>query len=276
MLASFSKFAMMGSVARTLPVWREEELMALLQVLFLGVALGMSIVGLLLVLHFLRVGRVEEKRKARRSTEDSLPAERFESKVASLPSRWLAVRHVAPPMVQQALGLHNPALCTWEEGVSAIRDRKLFISPPVGEWVLVFGSNLPDPAGDVDKCFRFLLDLSHKLGEVQFFSLNRQLSHHAWVHIESGYVHRAYAWAGKTLWNQGRMTRPEMELGLRCYEYAMLPDRGQPGQPDPMSRNTEKLPLLASRWSIDPASINPQLLGANPGITGELSRSIIH
>ena len=192
------------------------------------------------------------------------------------PARWLAIRRVPPQLVQQALGLHNPTLCSWEEGLSAVQERKLFISPPVADWVLVFGFSLPDPAEDVDKCFRFLLELSHQVGQVQFFSINRLLGHHAWVQLERGQVLRAYAWAGKTLWNQGKMTPAEMEVGLRCYDYTTIAPPSHFGQPDPVQKNTEKLPLLAARWSIDPATINPRVLGAAPGIAGELSRSRTH
>lgn len=274
MLALFSKFVVLGSGAGALQSWRDDDLMALLLVLFLGVALGMCIVGLLMVLHFLRVGHLDAHRKER-SRSEIQPPEPVDFG-PNPPSRWLAVRHMPPQLVQQALGLHNPTLCSWEEGISAVRERKLFISPPIAEWVLVFGFSLPDPAEDVDKCFRFLLDLSDKLGEVQFFSVNRHLRHHAWARVENGRVHRAYAWAGKTLWNQGKMTGDEMELGLRCFDYATVVRPSQFGQTDPVQRNSERLSLLAARWSMDPAAINPRLLGAAPGIVGELSRSKIH
>jgi hypothetical protein len=65
----------------------------------------------------------------------------------------------------------------------------------------------------VDKCFRFVLDLSRKLGHVQYYSIHRAVNHHAWVQAEHGVVQRAYAWSGRTLWNQGRVTRAEIELG---------------------------------------------------------------
>ena len=73
---------------------------------------------------------------------------------------------------------------------------------------------MPDPAVDVDACFRFVVDLSRKLGQVQFFSASRILHHHAWVRVEGGRVVRAYAWAGETLWSQGLRTPAEKELGM--------------------------------------------------------------
>ena len=68
-------------------------------------------------------------------------------------------------------------------------------------------------------CYRFLRELSRKLGNVQFYSVNRVLNHHAWALLEDGEVYRAYAWAGETLWNEGFVTAAEKELGLVCFEY---------------------------------------------------------
>src|SRR6185295_7557650 len=108
------------------------------------------------------------------------------------------------------LRLNNPTPCSWEEGLARAQGHKLFISPPVGGWILVMGSDLPDPGDDVDKCFRFILDLSRKLGHVQYFSANRVVDHHSWAQAEQGRVLRAYAWAGRTVWHQGKMTRAEI------------------------------------------------------------------
>ena len=175
--------------------------------------------------------------------------------------------------VQAALGLRKAMPCSWEEGLSAAHERGLFISPPINGWTLVMGANLPDPAEDVDRSFHFLLCLSTKLGQVQFFSVNRPLHHHAWVRADSGQVQRAYAWAGKTLWNQGSKTASEVELGLKCFDY------GEPFPPldftgtDPVALNTERVPLLAARWSLDPSGIDPRMLRESQGISGRLSRS---
>jgi hypothetical protein len=125
----------------------------------------------------------------------------------------------------------------------------------------------------VDKCFRFLLDLSRKLGHVQFFSINRAVNHHAWVQVEQGVVRRAYAWCGRTLWNQGRLTRAEIELALKCYGYGEGEDRIDFGRVDPAAVNTERVPLLASRWSLDPTAIDARMLKEHQGIAGKLSRS---
>jgi hypothetical protein len=145
----------------------------------------------------------------------------------------------------------------------------LFISPSINGWILILGSDLPDPNEDIDVCFRILPGLSRKLGQVQFFNANRVLNHHAWARIEAGRVVRAYVWAGRTLWNQGIKTSAELDLGLRCFRY--LDKSGRPlfGQADILTTNTEKVPLLAARWSFDPAAVDGRVLEKTCGIAGE-------
>ncbi len=198
---------------------------------------------------------------------------RFQTALFDSPCRWLAIRTNQPLAVQAALNLHNPTTCSWEEGLAEVREHKLFISPPIGEWVLVVGPGLPDPAEDVDRCFHLLTRLSRKLGEVQFFSLNRVLQHHAWARLEAGHVVRAYAWAGQTLWNQGEMTRAENELVMRCFHYTETGQQTDFSRPAPVSFNAEKVPLLAARWSIDPTLIDERQFKTSRGIAGDLSET---
>lgn len=134
------------------------------------------------------------------------------------------------------------------------------------------GAGLPDPAEDVDACFRCLIELSRKLGRVQYFDAVRALGHHAWSRVEAGRVVRAYAWAGHTVWNQGVKTRAELELGMKCFQYAEWPGRSGFGQTDIIAANTEKVPLLAARWSLDPASVDQRQAEQACGVAGEPTR----
>lgn len=183
------------------------------------------------------------------------------------PPAWLAIRSRSIEAVQSALGLGNPQPCTWIEGLSG--ERHLFIAPPVRGWIIVVGSNLPDPAEDVDACFRFLTGLSRKLGHVQFFSASRVLGQHAWARLENGRVVRAYAWADRTLWDQGVKTPAELELGIKCFRYLEQPKSSGFGPSDFVSSNTEKVPLLAARWSLDPAEIDDRQFEHARGVSGD-------
>jgi hypothetical protein len=185
------------------------------------------------------------------------------------PGSWLAIKSRSPLAVQSALGLHNPKPCSWIQGLAG--EEKLFIAPPVKGWILVIGSGLPEPSDDVDVCFRFLLELSRKLGQVQFFSASRVLHYHAWVKADGGRIVRAYAWAGKTLWMQGPRTMAEKDLGLKCFEYGEAAGPVAFGQPDIAACNADKVPLLAARWSIDPGRIDARFLQMERGIAGEPS-----
>ena len=186
------------------------------------------------------------------------------------PGCWLAVKSRSLVAVQSALGLHNPKPCSWIEGLAG--DEKLFVAPPVRGWILVMGAGLPDPSEDVDACFRFVLRLSRHLGQVQLFCAHRVPHHHAWVRAEGGKIVRAYAWAGKTLWQQGTRTAAEKELDLKCFDYAEPPERVSFGQPDAIALNVDKVPLLAARWSLDPARIDQRFLERERGVAGEPSQ----
>jgi hypothetical protein len=189
------------------------------------------------------------------------------------PTRWLAVKTSNPATVLAALHLHHPTSCSWEEGMAEARDDKLFISPPVSGWVLVVGSSLPEPAEDPDRCFHFLTALSRKLGHMQFFTASRVVNYHGWVLLDKGRVFRAYAWAGETLWNQGPVTAAEKDLGMLCLEYAS--DKNPFTIREALAANSEKVNQLAARWSVDPASIPPQMWRGR-GIVGAFSHSKPH
>jgi hypothetical protein len=186
------------------------------------------------------------------------------------PTSWLAVKGRHVQAVQAALGLRKIKPCSWIEGLAG--EQQFFIAPPLNGWILVFGTGLPDPSDDVDKCFHFLARLSREAGHVQFFVANRALQHHGWVRAEDGRIKRAYAWAGKTLWKQGQRTPAEKELDMRCFDYT---EAGSPGifeNADSVSTNVDRVPLLAARWSLDPASVNQEILDQACGIVGEPSR----
>lgn len=182
------------------------------------------------------------------------------------PTCWLAIRSRNLDVVQSALGLDNPKPCSWTEGLSS--DRRLFVSPPLQGWILVMGSGLPDPSDDVDACFRFLMELSRRVGHVQLFKADATLMHHAWARVEAGRVVRAYGWAGGTVWNQGMKTHAESELGLKCFGYGEGPRPADWSFNELISANVEKVPLLAARWSLNPSDIDARVMERSRGVTG--------
>jgi hypothetical protein len=194
----------------------------------------------------------------------------FESTFTSRPPLWMAVRATDPKVVQSALGLNQPTPCSWKEGMTG--ERGFFVGPAVNGWIIVTGSGLPNPSCDVDECFRFLARISGQLRQVQLFHADRILHHHAWVRAESGIITRAYAWAGGTIWNQGEKTPAETELSMKCLGYGEDPNADSWAAVEWTAANVGKVPILATRWSFDPARINGCARNHADGIAGESSR----
>jgi len=235
----------------------------LLSLLLLAVSLGSAMV-FLLVRHARR--RHGMGNSAMQKPFASVPLRR--RSFVARPTCWLAVKGRSGRAVQSALALHHVKPCSWMQGLAG--EAKLFVAPPVKGWILVFGSGLPEPQEDVDACYRFVVELSRRLGHVQLFSASRILHHHAWVRADSGRIIRAYAWSGRALWVQGPRTAPEKELGLACMEYTDVPDENF-GLPERIVANVDKVPMLAARWSLDPATIDEHFLEHECGIAGESS-----
>jgi hypothetical protein len=249
-----------------------KEIVSILMLIPFGLVVGTGILFILSAIRWARQRREANEQFAHINfspgffAKGNLRASLFEQ-----PCRWLAIKGHNPADVQAALHLNAPMPCSWEEGLIEAREHKLFISPRISGWILVVGSSLPDPTEDVDACFHFLTNLSRKLGHIQFFSANRVLNHHAWALIDKGRVFRAYAWAGETIWNQGQMTAAEKDLKLTCFDYGIASVGFE--QKDSLMLNTDRVPVLASRWSVDPTSIDERQFKSSYGIAGELSHS---
>jgi len=239
-----------------------------------GLVLSVGVLFAWLISRHVKKRRERDPRADRgRGGRDASASAGYRSLFIEHPCRWIAIRTRNLTAVQTALGLNNPTPCSWTEGITRIHDHRLFVSPPVNGWTLVVGPRLPDPSEDVEACFRFLLRLSRDLGEVQFFSLNRVVGHHAWARFERGRAIRGYAWAGETLWNQGRTTWAERKLSLKCFDYFELPAQQHFAELEQIRANTERVMLLAALWSVDPTSVDDSTLADALGIAGDLSRA---
>jgi len=247
------------------------DIFAIALLALLGFVLGGGVSAVLLVRRHLRVrrrriGRLHLERPGSAAEFSRFSLVPFNPLQVKPPARWLAIRSRDTQAVQVALRLNNPQPCSWAEGVFSAR--KLFIAPPINGWTLVFGAGLPIPDDDVDVCYRFLRELSQKLGQVQFFQTDPILQHHAWAQLESGRVVRAYAWAGATLWNQGVKTSAEIAVGMNCFGYGENPGSDDWVLADHLVANVDKVPQLAQRWSLDPAEINLRYVAHHQGIAG--------
>lgn len=225
----------------------------------LALVMGATMLGWMIAMQ--RRARAAELRLNR---PEFLP---FHLTFAPRPASWLAVRSQSPKAVRAALGLDVFATEPWLKGLSG--GHGFFIGPPVNGWIIVTGPGLPDPGNDADECFRFLTGLSRKIGHVQFFQAERVLHHHAWARVENGRVIRAYAWASETVWNQGPRTDAEIDLSMKCFGYDEHPAADSWAAAEWLATNAAKVPLLAARWSLDPARIDARLGKPASGVTDE-------
>jgi hypothetical protein len=243
------------------------DTVAITLLLLFGAAVGIGGTMVWLAMRWNRHALAPVKvRRARTATSE---LRRRYLHLAKRPVVWLAIRSRNPQEVQAALALADPRPCSWVEGLTG--ENRLFIAPPIRGWVLVAGSGVPDPADDVDRCFRFLRELSRKLGHVQFFHADRVLHHHAWARVESGRVVRAYAWADGVLWNQGAKSAAEIELRLKCFSYGDELPPAKWGVSELLAVNVEKVASLAERWSLDPAELEVRMPPDARGIAGRPS-----
>jgi hypothetical protein len=218
---------------------------------------------------------VVRKELRRRATRFPFPSAAFNPAVFEPPVRWLAIRSENTQAVQAALDVQHARACSWGDALATAFEPRLFISPPAHGWILVLGCDLPDPADDIDDCYKFLVSLSSKLGEVQFFSRNRAVSHHGWARLISGKVVRAYAWAGETLWDQGAMTEAERDLKMRCLSYTEGTEVLGYAERELLSLNTERVVRLAANWSVDPTALDAAHMEGQ-GIAGALVHGRYH
>jgi hypothetical protein len=135
---------------------------------------------------------------------------------------WFAVKAADPASVLDALEFGEATPANWVSGLAAAYGDWIFVSPKVGDWVLVAGLSLPYPTiethDDSGKRFDVLLSrLMQRFDEVQFFGSHRVSDFVAWARAVKGKPTRIFAWSGSNgavLANVGEQTPEEARLGL--------------------------------------------------------------
>lgn len=249
---------------------RGGDVAAALLLVLLAAMVILGAVCLILILHFLGPRRRDFGHDLRLEGPGGATVAWRNGGVLLVPARWMAVRASTVREVRNALGLSNPTPCTIEDGLAGNHQQALFLAPPVNGWVLITGPGIPDPADDVDEVFHLLRSLSIKLGAAQFFSFNRVVGHHGWAWARGGGIVRAFAWAGKTVWNEGDPTPAERAFRMRCPAYDDPPPQSAMAR-EALFGNLDKVPLLAARWSVDPVGVHQQL-PHGIGVAGEFNR----
>lgn len=187
---------------------------------------------------------------------------------------WLAVRADAPEAVIDALRLEQATSCNWNSGIGAAYDDWLgsthvFITPPVRGWVFVVGLPLPHPVGPgfIDKCTPLLVELGARFDEVQYFFSFPPIDYFAWARVKDGRLVRAFAVTDEGIvWNKGRASKEERALGLKLFELRGVRGRkGDAGGEMILHPTEEHVMRLASRWSIDPTTLDEEQAPSGSG-----------
>lgn len=125
---------------------------------------------------------------------------------------WLCVKADSSEEVIEKMGMKNPRVSSWNDGVYKKRCG-VFVSPVLDGYVLVIGWK-----GDILETDPALLDeLAKKFSELHFFSTHRVSDYHVWVKYVGGEMIRGYGYCGgegEVFLNKGNVTSEETELGL--------------------------------------------------------------
>ncbi|MEZ5856348.1 MAG: hypothetical protein R3D67_16935 [Hyphomicrobiaceae bacterium] len=179
---------------------------------------------------------------------------------------WLAIRTRDTQRLVEILGLTNPVAANWDNGLGTVYDEYLaeshvFVSPPVNGWTFVVGLALPQPLGRAfsDKTTGLLLGLGSVFIEVQYFLAYPALDYFAWARVVDGKLVRAYATTEDGIvWNKGRQTKDEKQLGTTLYEARGVRKRPGDGASELVLVPTEAhVVALAGKWSINPPASTP-------------------
>ncbi len=179
---------------------------------------------------------------------------------------WLAIRTTDMSSVARALGIKQTEPGTWSEGIRAAYEGKVFITPPLGPWVLAVSISLPDSGqpGAQDHASPLIERLGKSFPEVQYFGTHRVVEWHAWARVVNGSVVRKFAYVGdqgEVPWEFGSPTPEEAALGP-AYSRQEVDAGSFPDETYVMA--------LAARWSIDPSTLEEQNFGRGLGLIGVL------
>lgn len=187
---------------------------------------------------------------------------------------WLALDTTNTEAAAAALGLQGARPATWAEGIEAAHRSSLFVTPPLADWTLVLGTALfpPDRAEAFVK--PLLERLSREFGEAQYFCTHQDFELHIWARARQGRLVRGYGWLGQkdlTLWDEGRPTQEERDLGFRSFDgRSPVVEQGPDKNVAPPDEGS--VMQLASLWSVDPTTLDEQFKEPLMGLLGDVPR----
>ena len=130
--------------------WTSNEWIAVVLLVLVAFVVGLGVFCRFMVLRLLRLERPAGSLGWRDAGQSLTEGRKFKPSMFEIPSRWVAIKSTNLQIVQSALCMHNPAPCSWEDGLARAHRQKLFIAPPIGGWISVeMKETTPDqPAAD--------------------------------------------------------------------------------------------------------------------------------
>lgn len=160
---------------------------------------------------------------------------------------WIAVKSDDMKKVAAALGIKNPKEADWETGVEKSYQNHIFVTPPIGQWILAAGCQVSAPE---------LESLSRTFGEAQSFGAHRGSDCHFWSKAVGGKIVRGFAVADGEVTEQGEPTPIERDLIDFDDEDFFL------------SIDEDTVMQVAADWSVDPMDLESREGIAVTGLLG--------
>lgn len=147
---------------------------------------------------------------------------------------WFAVKASDPASVLDALEIGDATPSNWETGLAAVysdrgsdeNDSWIFVSPPIGGWVLAISTSWPYPVAadaesqteyqhDIGRRFDVLFSrLMKRFDDVQFFGSYRVSGFVTWARALQAKPIRIFAFGDEVMANFGEQTPDEAKLGF--------------------------------------------------------------
>lgn len=174
---------------------------------------------------------------------------------------WFAVRSADSAAVVRALALRTVLPANWRAGLATAAQAGVFVTPPIGGWVLAVGRDLDGIGESAEAVPPLLAALSRMFGRAAWFCRDDRGERYGWAVADGGSLVRGYAYAdgpGHLLWH-GDVTDDERDLGCFVDDPRDHSDDDVKWWPD-----ARLVTALAARWSLDLARLAAP--GAPPSV----------
>lgn len=188
---------------------------------------------------------------------------------------WMAIRTTDQQQIAQLLELENLHPATWYEGLEerSPAEGGIFVTPPIDGWILVTGWGfMADTLTEtVEIGKKLITQFSTKFGEAQYFCTHTRADYHCWMLSLDGSIERAYAWLGEegeNLIAEGDPTAAEPKHLVNTLS-AEAQEDNYFAQEDLIYPNLDLVLYIASKWSLNPATLNKRTDIRGMGLFGD-------